>query len=210
MAVSKIKKKDFTGKVGNKVTYLLNGQWVERTIGINNAPPTLLQKAIRAAVALVADLLRPVKGFIRAGFAIDAKGTLHSANNKAVSENIMNAVQGEYPDQYIDFTRVIFSKGKMPVVKADVAVTESGLIFTWDKDSVLKGMQPSDRVMMIAYCPEKKYAFYEIDGARRWEGRDLLPMVKYHERVIIHTYVAFMSATRKSISTSLYTGEFLW
>jgi len=34
--------------------------------------------------------------------------------------------------------------------------------------------------------------------------------MKYHEKVTVHTYLAFIAANKKSISTTIYTGEFLW
>jgi len=211
MATSKKGKSEFKGKIGNTVTYELNGQTVKRTIGKNTKDPTKLQLAVRSAVALVADLLRPVKGFIRTGFALEVKNTLLNANNKATSINILNAVKGVYPNQYIDYSKAIFSGGKMPVnTEIDVSVTDTGLAFAWDPAYLLKGMHPNDRVLLIAYCPEKKYAFYETDGARRKEGKEQLPLMKYHEKVTVHTYLAFIAANKKSISTTIYTGEFLW
>jgi len=211
MATSRKGKSEFKGKIGNTVTYELNGQTVKRTIGKNTKEPTKLQLAVRSAVALVADLLRPVKGFIRTGFALEVKNTLLNANNKATSINLLNAVKGVYPDQYIDYSKAIFSWGKMPVnTEIDVSVTDTGLDFAWDPAFLLKGMHPNDRVLLIAYCPEKKYAFYETDGARRKQGKEHLPLMKYHEKVTVHTYLAFIAANKKSISTTIYTGEFLW
>ena len=211
MATSKKKNGEFKGKIGNTVTYELNGQLVKRTIGKNTKEPSVMQLAARQMIALINGLLRPVKVLIRIGFELEVKDTFLSANNKAVSENMLNAIKGSYPDQEIDFTKVVFSKGKMPVnTEIDVSVTETGLAFAWDPAFLLKGMHPNDRVLLIAYCPEKKYAFYETDGARRKEGKEHLPLMKYHEKVTVHTYLGFIAANKKSISTTIYTGEFLW
>jgi hypothetical protein len=211
MATSKKKNDAFVGKVGNTVTYLLNGQWVKRTIGSYDGPPTVLQLATRMMMSLLANLFKPVKGLIRVGFAQQAKNSIRHAHNIATIENKLTALKGEYPNLEIHYPGVIFTKGTMPFnTEMQVSIMETGLIFTWDAELLIKGMNPSDRVVMIAYCPEKKYAFYELDGARRKEGSDYLPLLKYHERVIIHTYAAFISANRKNISTSVYTGEYLW
>lgn len=203
--------KELNGKIGKTVTYLLNGQWVTRTIGLNTKAPTILQLAARQMVGLITVLLRPVKGFIKVGFALEIKNTFLTANNKATSENLLHALTGEYPDQRVDYSKAIFSKGTMQLNKEfDVSLTETGLLVRWDPDYLLKSMLPSDRVMVIAYCPEKKYAFYETDGAKRKKGRFHLPLVKYHQRVVLHTYVAFIAANQKTISNTTYTGEFLW
>jgi len=211
MATSKKKNDHFVGKVGNTVTYLLNGQWVKRTIGKYDGPPSVLQLATRMMVSLLANLFKPVKGLIRVGFAQQAKNSTRHAHNIATIENKIVALKGEYPNLEINYPGVIFSKGTMPVnPEMKVSIKETGLIFTWDAELLMKGMHSSDRVIMIAYCPEKKYAFYEVDGARREEGSDYLPLLKYREPVVIHTYAAFISANKRNISTTVYIGEFLW
>lgn len=210
MATTRKKDDPFIGKVGNTVTYWLNGQWVKRTIGVFEGPPTVLQLAARNVLALIASFLKPVKGFIRIGFARAVKDTTLNFHNKATIENKLRALKGEYPDVEIDYAKAIFSLGEMPLTEVKVAMIEAGLVFSWDPDYQAKGINPTDRVMMIAYCPEKKYAFFEIDGARRKEGSDYLPLLRYSKKVKIHTYVSFISASRTNISTTVYTGEFLW
>lgn len=211
MATSKKKGGPASGKTGNTVSYWLNGQWVTRTIGVNNKEPTVLQLAVWHVTSLIATLLRPVKSFIKIGFALEVKHKPMYPYSKAVAENYEKALKGEYPEVEIDYPKAVFSKGSMPVnYETTVELSDKGIRFTWDASSIFLGMHPNDRVMMVAYCPEKKYAFYDPDGARRKEGTDFLPMIKYPDQVVIHTYVAFIAANKKSISTTFYTGEFLW
>jgi hypothetical protein len=196
---------------GKTVSYWLNGKWVTRRVGINSKGPTVLQLAAWHLTELVSNLLRPVKSFIKVGFALEVRNTSLYPYNKAFAENYFRALRGKYPDVEIDYPKAVFSKGSMPINnESRVSVEKEGIRYTWDAQLDVQGMHRNDRVMMVAYCPEKKYAFYEPDGARRSEGTDLLPMVKYQEPVLIHTYVAFLSADKKSISTTLYTGEVLW
>jgi len=82
------------GKIGRTVTYLLNGQWVTRTIGMSDSSPTLLQLAARQVMGLVTFFLRPVRGFIKLGFALAVKNTFLTPNNKASSVNMLKAVAG--------------------------------------------------------------------------------------------------------------------
>jgi len=211
MATSKKKNGTYSGKIGNTVTYVLNGQWVQRSIGINNNPPSILQLTARMVLRLLAELFKPVKGLISVGFAPQKKNSRLNAHNIATIENQLRAIKGEYPDMEIDYPNVIFSKGDLPVTaNFKVTVIATGLFFTWDTAEITRGMLSTDRVMMIAYCPAKKYAFYDLDGARREEGNGYLPMLRYREQVIIHTYAAFISACRKRVSTTVYTGEYLW
>jgi len=210
MATSK-NNQGLKGKIGRTVTYLLNGQWVTRTIGDYEKNPTVLQLAARQVLGLVTILLRPVKGFINIGFALEIKNTFLTANNKATSVNILNAVTGEYPDQHIDYSKAIFSKGTMPLnPEFKVSLKDEGILFQWEPNYLLSGMLPTDRVMVIAYIPEKKYAFYETDGAKRRKGSFYLPLVKFKEKVTLHTYVAFIAANQKTISDTTYTGKLIW
>ncbi|HEY0177746.1 MAG TPA: DUF6266 family protein [Pedobacter sp.] len=203
--------KNFTGKLGDSVIYELNGQLVKRSIGEVTADPTRPQLANRQKMALVTALLRPVKDFIRMGFELEAKGKTFSPNNKAVSWNYLNAVKGVYPDQEIDYAKALFSKGRMPVNNQfSIEITAIGLLLTWDPDFLPGGTKPTDHVMLIAYCPEKEQAFYQTDGARRREGREELSLPRYHEKVIVHVYAAFIATDRKSISDSVYAGQLLW
>lgn len=210
MATSK-NNNQFQGKIGRTVTYLLNGQWVTRTIGMSDSSPTLLQLAARQVMGLVTFFLRPVRGFIKLGFALAVKNTFLTPNNKASSVNMLKAVAGEYPNQYIDYPNAIFSEGTLPVnTDFKVSLKEDGLLFEWEPSNLLMGMLPTDRVMVIAYCPKKKYAFYETDGSRRQKGSFHLPLVKFDEEVVLHTYAAFIAANQSKISNSTYTGEFRW
>jgi hypothetical protein len=211
MTRSKKKKGPPPAETGRTISYWLKGQWVTRRVGVNNNAATVLQIAAWQLTALVNHLLRPVKNFIEVGFEIEVKGTNLYPYNAAFAENYFKALRGKYPDVEIDYPNAVFSKGSMPVnEETTVSLVDRGIRFSWDAQLNLRGMHPNDRVMMVAYSPEKRYAFYDPDGARRSEGTDLLPLVKYPEPVLIHTYVAFLSANKKRISTTLYTGQFLW
>ena len=111
----KINQNGFTGKVGDKVIYPLNGQLVERTIGLNTKAPTLLQLSNRQKMALVTALLKPVVKFVAVGFKSDTKNTLLSPYNRSTAINKSSAIIGNYPDQEIDYSKVMLSKGNLPL-----------------------------------------------------------------------------------------------
>lgn len=211
MAILKKGSNGFRGKLGNTVTYNLKGQSVQRLIGEITKPPTELQLINRKKMAIVTEFLKPVKEFVRIGFEVETKRTLLSPYNKATSLNILNSIKGIYPNQEIDFTKAVFSKGRMPVTE-DIKVThtDTGLKFVWDPDLKFWNMKPTDHLMLIAYCAEKKQAFCQLDGAKRKEGKEKLNLPRYNKQVVIHVYTAFVSSDHKIISDSVYHGEMIW
>jgi len=197
-----------TGRKGNVVSYMLNGQYVERTIGVTTKPPTELQLVGRDRMTIVTDLLKPVKEFIEIGFSLQKKEPFDNYHNLAKSYNMLHAVKGEYPDQQIDFDLVLFSKGNLELNKeAQVRVVKKGLEFSWDPELLTNGRMPNDQVMTLAYCPEKETAFLQTTGARRDVGKDFLEVAAFHQPVILETYLCFVAADRKSISNSYHIGQ---
>jgi len=211
MARAKNGGKFTTGKINNRVGYILNGQWVERSIGKWNNPPTDKQKPNLQATGIINNLFKPVMPYIRIGFKEITRNTTRSAYNAAWSINRLNAIDTTSPNMEVDFTKAVFSQGDMPIVdEANVKVVEEGIEFSWNPGYLADGMQLSDQAMLLAYCPEKEYAFYQLYGQRRIAGKDVLNLTKYPTQVTLHTYLTFISADGKSITDSIYTGEYLW
>lgn len=201
----------FTGKLGKTVIYPLKGQLVERTIGELTKPASTLQEAGRQVTTLIVHLLRPVMPFIRIGFKLATENTTSSAYNLACSVNRLNVISGNYPDQEVDYSKVLFSKGVLPVnEKVSVSLDHSGVRFSWDPEFLIRGMKPTDQVMVMAYCPEKHCAFCIIDGARRKDGVEKINLPKYNEKMIYHTYITFIASNRESISNSFYLEDVLY
>lgn len=211
MAIRKNNDNGFRGKIGNTVIYDLNGQVVQREIGEYTDHPTVRQLQARHITRLIAAMLKPVNDFIDIGFKLETKGTALNANNVACSINRRRVIKGTYPNLEIDFSLALFSKGSLPVNdQVKVTSTIYGLNFSWDPALLLPGMKSTDQVMLIACCPEKRSAFWQLDGARRKDGSELLNLPRYRESILLHTYVTFIASNRGSISDSLFTGSFLW
>jgi hypothetical protein len=197
-----------TGRKGNVVSYMLNGEYVERTIGVITKAPTKLQLIGRSKMAIANDLLKPVREFIEIGFSMQKKDPFDNCHNLAKSHIMLRAIGGEYPHLEVDFSKVLFSEGNIPPnPEAQVRVVENGLEFCWDQELMIRGMSANDQVMMLAYCPEKESAFYQIAGSRRDTGKDFLEVAAYNQPVTLEVYLCFVAANRKSISNSVYIGH---
>jgi hypothetical protein len=195
------------GKVGNLVYYMRKGKQIVRKIGISTKPPTEAQKENRLRMSVTSAFCKLVRPFTDYGFEGLTVGRDLSPHNVAVSYNKLNALQGAYPDFSIDYARALVAEG--PLVHADdakVEIVNDGLQFSWYVDPQLRWPDTADQAMLLAIFPDQDRMSYQLFGAPRTAGTSLLeisaPMLdKYME-----TYIAFISADRKQVSTSIYVG----
>lgn len=199
----------YIGKAGNTVTYLLNGKLVTRRIGKSLKPATVPQLASRQITSIIAAFLSPLNSFTLIGFELEGKRRHLHPYIAASSYNRSNAIAGTYPDQYIDFQKVLLTKGNMPdTLGITVEMDENGLVFTWNKIAGIKGHSDSDKVMLMAYMPGRETAIYVLNAAQRNEGVARLAIPKRRIPLIVETYISFVSYNHKSIADSIYTGQF--
>jgi len=211
MATKKKPGEEFTGRNGNKVTYYLNGKLVERLIGINTNPPTVNQYSCRQATTLISALLKPVKEYLSVGYEFEGRAAKMLPYHLAASYNYHNAISGEYPEQWIDFKKVLFSKGSMPLTdEVEAELISSGIKFTWSSLPSLHGHKLTDIAMLMAYESSRKEAFFTMGGPVRSSGSASMSLKNIKRKLVLETYICFMSANRKSISNSQYTGQLIW
>ena len=200
---------DHRGKVGKVVYYMRKGKQISRTVGINTNPPSEAQLRCRQQMKVVNTFCKIVKPFILYGFAGYIEGTDLSQSNFAISYNKLNALKGTYPNIQMDYPKVSISQG--PLLQADaseVAIVPEGLQFNWYVDPNLQWPDFTDQVMMLAYFPSLNKTVYQLFGAERSVGTAILkvnaPLLNEH----VETYIAFISADRKQVSDSVYSGGF--
>ncbi|WP_316843061.1 DUF6266 family protein, partial [Pedobacter gandavensis] len=196
----------YSGKVGNLVFYMLNGQPIVRLIG-RKGKPTILQKANYQKMEVTMKLLRNMGSFIKLGFGLQAKGTVHNAHNLATSYNKKQALKGEYPNISIDYSKVLLSQGKMPATR-DLKITklEDGLEISWDPTQTDE-LDFNDSVMVMIYRPERGGAREYLNIARREEGKCFIPMYEGLLKEQMEPYIAFISADGERVSDSVYLGN---
>ncbi|RYE04635.1 MAG: hypothetical protein EOP51_35180 [Sphingobacteriales bacterium] len=125
----------------------------------------------------------------------------------AVSYNKKHALQGVYPDLSIDYPKVLVAQGRLREAEnAAVVPAPGGLKFTWNAD-VLSASEKSQRVMMMAYLPDLGVAVYNIQGATRVEGADVLAVTDAFATAYMETYISFISIPGNDVADSVYTGS---
>jgi len=198
----------FTGRLGNTVSYELNGQIIIRTIGINNKPPTPKQKTNRMKMKVINELVQNTYLAMHAGFTAASVGTVYNYANLAIKHNNPNALKGVYPNIEVDFPKVLFSHGNLlQPIDPKVEVVPEGLKFSWDPSTQLTYESAHDQVSMIAYCPEKKEMFFIKSGQRRHQGSDILPVDKKYLGLTLEVYMSFVADDRLDVSTTTYLGR---
>lgn len=202
----------FSGKLGKVIGYVdKNGKQHLRYANkhvFNNPSDALLGtwQATRITVAFLA----PVIEFVRMGFAVKAASMRMSGYNLATSFT-KGAIKGAYPHLQIDFSKIFFSAGDMPIAKnPEVIVVEHGLMFSWDTGKLETGTKKSDQVMLMAYLPDSGKAYYLRSGAGRKQGWEYLELPFKPRGQKVETYLSFNSEDHKSISNSVYTGQVIY
>ena len=199
------------GRVGDTVTYLLNGELVTRRIGITDKKPTKPQLTFRQKTRVLNAFLRKITEFINVGFERDGLRLRKSAYALAFGYNLVHAFKGTYPKVAIEFKNVKLATGDMPEVSdVVVEVVSEGLKFSWNPESKDFGTHWTDQVMLMAYFPKLKKAMYITGGVNRNIGSCVLPFYQTSHGYIAETYIAFISNDRRSISNSIYTGQWFW
>jgi hypothetical protein len=195
------------GKIGGMVYYMLKGQAVCRMIG-EQGKPSINQLANYQAMQVTMRLVKPMKEFIRNSFELEARGTVKNAHNLAVSYNKKQALQGEYPNISVDYSKVVLSYGELPGARDfSMSKTETGLILNWNPESYAHG-HDGDDILMIQLCyPSRKYGRSFLNASRRDSGEEFLPLREVYIHEPIEAYACFKSADGKQISNSIYLGN---
>ncbi|MBB2148684.1 DUF6266 family protein [Pedobacter gandavensis] len=196
-----------SGKIGNMVFYMLNGQPVCRSKG-KPGKPSLKQLANRQAMAVAMDLLKPMKDFINVSFKRESEGSVKNPHNLATSYNKKQALTGDYPNITIDYSKVILSKGTLEMA-ADLKVSKGtdGLNLSWNSSIAENGVE--DDILMVAVShPTKKRASLFLNAAKRGDGSCFVPLDReWMMTAQMEVYVCLKSANEQLISDSAYVGN---
>ncbi|MBB2148289.1 DUF6266 family protein [Pedobacter gandavensis] len=196
-----------SGKIGNVVFYMLNGQPICRLVG-KPGKPTTKQLGNRQAMAVTMGLVGPMADFINVSLKLEAEGTLKNSHNLAVSYIKKQALTGEYPNIKVDYSKVILSRGSLDAVKdLKISKGENGLNLSWDNSLSANGAS-DDLVMVLVNHPSKKRASTYLNAARRADGSCFIALSEeWMLNEQMEVYLCLRSSNEKSISDSVYAGN---
>jgi hypothetical protein len=120
---------------------------------------------------------------------------------------LRNAVTGAFPNFGINYGKVPVSRGNLlNTCNGPATVTCKGIHFTWDYCKSTIGAGPTDRAIMVAYCEALNQCIFTSEGPERHTGKGILAVNNFRKQKV-HTWLAFISADKKQVSDSVYTGE---
>ncbi|MET1056079.1 MAG: DUF6266 family protein [Pedobacter sp.] len=183
----------------------------KRKNSASTKPNTKSQDSVNSDSGIFAKFMKPLKGFVNVSYALEAKLLNLSPYNTMVKYVRKAAIQGQYPNRYIDFSKVMMTKGSLPSSsEASAEMTNSGLDFTWSTELLPKMTHYSDQVIMLAYFPDLEEVRYMAGAAYRSSGKDHLMLQGVKKGNTAHVYISFITDDHSRIADSTYLGQFNW
>lgn len=196
-----------SGKVGN----IIGGSWkgidyirIKPTSVAN--PRTEGQVNQRNKFTATLEFLQPNKDFINVGYKSFA--IKQTAFNAAMSYVLNNAIIGVTPDFSVDYSSALLSKGILSKALNPTAdLTTAGQVsFSWDDNSTENNAKRTDKAMLLVYNPIKNESTYQLAGAERITGTDVLTIPNTYAGDTVELFMAFVSLDGK-VSNSSYIGS---
>ncbi len=193
------------GKLGNLVFYKMNGSSYVRTRPAKyrdrKSPAQLAQ---RQRMQVVISFLRSFRDLVRVTFAAEATG--RTALQAAQSYNMRHALAGEYPDIRIDKSKVLLSRGPLPL-PAGVSVTAQpeGLLIRWENGPEATGSAANDTLVVMALPGDTGNGIHDFTSVRRSEGEYLWRLPQpVQANNLEGVWMAFRNLKLTSMSDSIW------
>ena len=197
----------FSGKVGN----VIGGNWKGidymriKPASVAN-PRTEGQVDQRTKFFTVLQFLQPLKDFVKVGFKNYA--IKMTQFNSVMSYNLLNAVEGDYPEIEIDFESVLLSRGGLASALNPTAAPGEGVInFTWIDNSGDGNAHAYDKAMLVVYNPAKKDAVYITEGVERSTESQSITIPDNYLGDTLFAFISFISEDGKELANSLLVDE---
>jgi len=195
----------FSGKIGSVVFSTWKGVPVIRSKPIRkNYTPTALQEQQQAKFKLISGFLRPLNDLLKQTFEQSAVGM--SWFNKALSEN-MSAITGNYPALTIDYSRIVLSKGRLPLGEPPaISSPEAGrILLTWKIGDGIDKDLTAGTAFIAAYQVELNRWIFGQYAINDGITSCILEVEPFTGKAV-QTYIGFISKTCPGKSESRYMG----
>lgn len=191
-----------SGRIGNVITYEMYGKCYMRSLpGQYHDRKSVRQLAQRQRMQLVNALLCPYKEVLRITFQHQANG--RSAFQAANSYNLLHAIEGAYPKQYVNYSKALVSMGKVPLPSyAEIRQEPGGILITWHNELQAS---PSDTLMVIANRRGEFNTAYKHTAVARKEGSYFWD-IDLVEGKLYDVWMVFRDYRERDFSNSLYLG----
>ena len=195
------------GGFRNKTGAVIGSYW--RTLDVIKGLPRISGKKAtqtqidqRAKFKLVTSYFAWIRGLIGVGYK--ALSSIDTPMNMAVSHHLQTAVIGISPNFTLDYTKVMFSQGKLQLPNSNSATSLAAaeIKFSWDDiypDDDNK--QPSDMLSVLVFHP----TLFKFVTLRNVVPRSALSYTMSLPAVFsgsgVHCYIAFNSTTIRDFAS---------
>jgi hypothetical protein len=197
----------FTGRIGDKIGYIINGvQYVRSAPKKRNGPVSTEQMIQREKFSTMTKFMSPVMPFMNEVHKNKSRGKYQS--NKLFSANHREAVMGMYPGFAIDYRQFQLTAGTLPgpLVMHASCDQDAFLNFHWNDNSHdYTGAHPLDRLYLAIYDEEEKNWQMIVNAALR-EDVFISVDMSDHRGNQVQVYAGFISMDKLKVSNSLYLG----
>jgi hypothetical protein len=164
------------------------------------------QLAVQHKFRFIQHFMVPFYPYINVGFSRLAKDKTEI--NAAFSANYKTAFSGVWPDIKVDYASFKISSGRlMGLHHLQIArTTPLRLELSWER-ATLRNVAHDDQLMLVVYSPELKMTDGFIGGVKRNALSCSFDLNARFENQDVEVYVSMTSASRKSISDSIYLGR---
>jgi hypothetical protein len=197
----------FSGKVGNVVGGTWKGiDYMRSKSNRGKFTPTQPQHAQHLKFALVIRFVQTMTGLVEISFGNFA--VRKTGFNSAVSYTLKNAVTGTYPVYTIRYDDALVSRGDLPNVLGPAVTSgaNSQLTWSWTDNSGVGIAKPTDRALLVAYCPANNQCIYTTGSAARRNLTDSLNLATFSGEDV-ETWIGFISEDGQNVASSIYTGK---
>ena len=193
-----------SGKIGPITTYVRNGTQVVRANTIPRDPKTPKQLAHRLKFSLVNKGLSPLNSAIKIGHRGDT-----NAYRTLVGKAYHEAIVGEYPDLYLDYSMVKIADGDLQLpaeIKFEYNKETNSALFSWDKLTTESTgpARDNDQINIVIFNEKLNAVDHIAEVAKRLDGKASIVLPRNWNRNETHFWVYFSSYALQMNSESLY------
>jgi hypothetical protein len=157
----------------------------------------------RAKFALMENFLQPLTSLLNQTFSEMTPKT-RSPFNEAYSHNLYSAIEGSFPNFTIQYSNVLLSCGRIGIEDSWCTSFDGNLVFRW-VSSRTRFERRNDLVYLAGFDPVINHWYFGHGSIQRNAGSAVLDLPEALGKSF-HTYLGFISANGKDVSTSVYTG----
>jgi hypothetical protein len=198
-----------SGRLGKVVAVKRNGKNFLREYTVPANPQTLKQQANRMKFRFVNRSLTPLRQVIKRGY-LDTQ-----AFPKGCSKVLKTAVEGEYPDFAIDFSKLQPADGTLPpvgTITTETRKSTSEVIVKWQIASEGQRLQGNadDKISLVFFDEATGSCFFHENIGSRSDQMVTVLLPETNKENPLHCWAYLSTSNGNMNSSSVYIGQLKW